>query len=196
MRLANTVAVPFNPITTLNVHLPNDVDPFNNRPLSQEQLVEFDQFSRGLVYEAKRRMPNGCIVGNFSNEEMVEERRRQYKLYEDARANVLQDRINKATFPYPSNSPIHTPLDFIESTGNDMEDSSDEEASDNDELPPANLSPLERVENLYQSDCSNERRKKKLRKDNSGEAVTPKESEPESEDNNDDESTERDHEES
>ena len=196
VRLANTVAVPFNPITTLNVHLPNDVDPFNNRPLSQEQLVEFDQFSRGLVCEAKRRMPNGCIVGNFSNEEMVEERRRQYKLYEDARANVLQDRINKATFPYPSNSPIHTPLNFIESSGNDMENSSDEEASDDNELPPANLSPLERVENLYQSDCSNERRKRKLRKDNTGEAVAPEKNEPESEDNNDDESTERDHEES
>jgi len=131
----------------------------------------FDQFSRGLVCEAKRRMPNGCIVGNFSNEEMVEERRRQYKLYEDARANVLQDRINKSTFPYPSNSPIHTPLDFIESTGNDMDDSSDEEASDNDELPPTNLSPLERVENLYQSDCSNERRKTKLRKNNTVEGV-------------------------
>ena len=141
-------------------------------------------------------MPNGCIVGNFSNEEMVEERRRQYKLYEDARANVLQDRINKATFSHPNNSPIHTPLDFIESTGNDMEDSSDEEASDNDELPPANLSPLERVENLYQSDCSNERRKRKLRKDNTGEAVTLEESEPESENNNDDESTEQNHEES
>ena len=102
----------------------------------------------------------------------------------------------KLFFPYPSNNPIHTPLDFIESTGNDMEDSSDEEALDNDELQPANLSPLERVDNLYQSDCSNERRKRKLRKDNTGEAVAPEENEPESEDNNDDESTERDHEES
>ena len=74
-----------------------------------------------------------------------------------------------------------------------MEDSSDEEASDNDELPPANLSPLERVENLYQSDCSNERRKRKLRKDNTGKAVAPEESEPKSENNNDDESKEQDH---
>ena len=97
-------------------------------------------------------MPKGCIVGNYSNEEMVEKRRRQYKLYEDACANLLQDRINKAIFPHPSNSPIHTPLVFIESTGNDMEDSSDKEALDDDEHPPANLSPLERVENLYQSD--------------------------------------------
>ena len=74
VRLVNTAAVPFNPITTLNVHLPNDVDPFNNRPLTQERLVEFDHFSRGLVCKAKRRMPKECIVGNFSNEEMVEER--------------------------------------------------------------------------------------------------------------------------
>ena len=69
MRLVNTAAVPFYPITSLNVHLPNDVDPFNNRPLSQERLVEFDQFSRGLVCEAKRRMPKGCTVGNFSSEQ-------------------------------------------------------------------------------------------------------------------------------
>ena len=73
VRLDNTAAVPFNPITTLNVHLPNDVGPFNNRPFSQEILVEFDQFSCKLVCEAKRRMPKECIVGNFSNEEMVEE---------------------------------------------------------------------------------------------------------------------------
>ena len=79
----------------MNVHLPNDVDPINNMPLSPEQLVEFDQFSQGLANEAQRRMPAGCIVGNFSNDEMVEERRRQSRLYEDARANVLQDRITK-----------------------------------------------------------------------------------------------------
>ena len=40
-------------------------------------------------------------------------------------------------------------MDFIDSTGNDMEESFDEESSDDDELPPANLSPKEGVENLY-----------------------------------------------
>jgi hypothetical protein len=80
-------------------------------------------------------------------------------------------------------------LEFIESTGNDME------ALDDDELPPANVSPLERVENLYQSECSNERRERKLRKDNTGEAVIPEESESESEGNNNDKSTEKNHEE-
>ena len=87
-------------------------------------------------------------------------------------------------------------MDFIDSTGNDIEESSDEESSDDDELPLANLSPIERVENLYQSDCSNESSKRKLRKDNAGEAVAPEESESESELNSDDESTEQDHEES
>ena len=91
---------------------------------------------------------------------------------------------------------IDSTMDFIDYTGIHMEESSDEESLDNDELPPANLSPLERVENLYQSDCSNERRKRKLRKDNAGEAVAPEESESESEDNSDNDSTEHDHEES
>jgi hypothetical protein len=54
-----------------------------------------------------------------------------------------------------------------------MEESSDEESLDDDELPPANLSPIERVENFYKSDCSNECRKQKLRKDDTGEAVAP-----------------------
>jgi hypothetical protein len=51
-----------------------------------------------------------------------------------------------------------TPLDFIESSSDDMGKSSDEKFSDNDDLPPENLSPIERVENLYQFDCSNKRR--------------------------------------
>ena len=77
-----------------------------------------------------------------------------------------------------------------------MEKSFDEESLNGDELPLANLSPLERVENLYQFDCSNERRKRKFRKHNTGEALAPEESESKSENNSDDESTEQDHEES
>ena len=46
VRLVNTVTRPFNPISTLNVHLPNDVDTISYRPLSPERLVEFDQFCR------------------------------------------------------------------------------------------------------------------------------------------------------
>ena len=63
VRLVNTVARPFNPISTLNVHLPNDVNPINNMPLSPERLVEFDQFSRGLANEAQRRMPQDVQLG-------------------------------------------------------------------------------------------------------------------------------------
>ena len=87
-------------------------------------------------------------------------------------------------------------MDFIDSTWNGMEESFEKESSDDYELPPANLSTIERLENLYQSDWSNERRKRKIRKDNAGEAVAPEESESKSEDNSDDESTEQDHEES
>ena len=50
------------------------MDPINNMPLSPERLVEFDQFSRGQANEAQRRMPAGCIVGDFSNDETIEER--------------------------------------------------------------------------------------------------------------------------
>ena len=53
VRLDNAVARSFNPISTLNVHLPNDVDPINIMPLSPERLVEFDQFSRGLFFLEK-----------------------------------------------------------------------------------------------------------------------------------------------
>ena len=68
VRLVNTAARPFNPISTLNGLLPINVDPFNNMPLSSERLVEFDQFSRGLANEAKRRMPKRSTVGDFFND--------------------------------------------------------------------------------------------------------------------------------
>jgi hypothetical protein len=178
VRLVNAALKPCNSITTLNMHLPTDQDPFNYMTLPQERLVEFNQISRGLVCEAKRRMPKRYTVGNFSNEEMAEERRRQY-------------RINKATFPNPNNSSIHTPLNFIETSGYDME-----ESLNNDNLHPANLSLKERVKNLYQSDCSDERRIRILQKDNTRKAVAPEESDSESEDNSDEDSIEQDYEES
>ena len=62
VRLVNTVARPFNPTSTLNVHLPNDLDLITNRPLTPERLVEFDQFSRGLANEAQRRMPADTVI--------------------------------------------------------------------------------------------------------------------------------------
>ena len=65
-----------------------------------------------------------------------------------------------------------------------------------DDLPTANPTPIERLENLLQSDVDNEHRKRKLRKNDSGQPVDPEASEPESEDEEDNESTEQDHEDS
>jgi hypothetical protein len=65
-----------------------------------------------------------------------------------------------------------------------------------DELPTATRSPTERVENLLQSDVVNERRKRKLRKNDSEKPVDHEVSESELEDDEDDESTEKDHEDS
>ena len=58
------------------------------------------------------------------------------------------------------------------------------------------LDHLQRVENLLQSDVDNERRKRKLRKNDSGKHVDPEVSEPEADNDKDDESTEQDHEDS
>jgi hypothetical protein len=63
-----------------------------------------------------------------------------------------------------------------------------------DELPAATITPLERAENLLQSDVDNERRKWKLKKSGSGKPVDPKVSKPEVEDDEYDEFTEQDHE--
>jgi hypothetical protein len=65
-----------------------------------------------------------------------------------------------------------------------------------DELPTATLTPIERLENLLQSDVNNERRKRKLRKKDSGQPVDSEASKPESEDEADNEFTEQDHEDS
>ena len=65
-----------------------------------------------------------------------------------------------------------------------------------DELHTATRSPTDRVENLLKSHVDNERRKRKLRKNDSGKPVDPKESKPELEDDEDDETTEEDYEDS
>ena len=65
-----------------------------------------------------------------------------------------------------------------------------------DERQTATRSPTDRVENLLQSHVDNDRRKRKLMTNNSGKPVDPKESEPELEDDEDDESTEEDYEDS
>ena len=183
----------FRPISTINMHLPNDMHPTRHFRLSEETLVEFDAFSRGLANEALRRKPEDCIIGNFTDEEMQAERIRQFKLYLHALDCVDIDKVNKRRFPHPTgnHSPLHEAVEYV--TRDPVTIST---STDADELPTATRSPIERVENLLQSDVENERRKRKLRKNDSGEPVDPEASEPESEDDEDDESTEQDHEDS
>ena len=114
---------------------------------------------------------------------------KQFKLYLHALDCVDIDKVNKRK---PGNhSPLHEAIEYV--TRDPITVST---STDADELPTATRSPTERVENLLQSDVENERRKRKLRKNDSGEPVDPEVSEPESEDDEDNESTEQDHEDS
>ena len=137
--------------------------------------------------------PEICIIGNFTDEEMQAERIRQFKLYLHALDCVDIDRVNKRKFPHPtgSHSPLHEAVEYV--TRDPVTISTSKDA---DDLPTATRSPTERVENLLQSDVENERRKRKLRKNDSGEPVDPEASVSESEDDEDNESTEQDHEDS
>jgi hypothetical protein len=88
----------------------------------------------------------------------------------------------------------------------DNNDSSDNETLDSatdiqhsgtDGLESAHNTPIERVELLFNTDVNNERRKRKLRKTNEGNATNPSESEYNSDNNEEEEeSSEEDHEES
>jgi hypothetical protein len=106
---------------------------------------------------------------------------------------VDEDRIRKNRLIHSTgnHSPLHKAIEEVTrspaTVPNIMHD---------DELPTATLSPLKRVKNLLQSDVDNERRKRKLRKNDSGKPVDPDVSEPESEDDEDNEYTEQDHEDS
>ena len=193
IHLSEVAEAPFRPISTINMHLPNDMHPIRHYRLPEETLVEFDAFSRGLANDALRRKPKDCIIGNFTDEEMQAERIRQFKLYLHALDCVDIDKVNKRRFPHPTgnHSPLHEAVEYV--TRDPVTKST---STDADDLPTATRSPTERVENLLQSDVENERRKRKLRKNDSGEPVDPEASEPESEDDEDDESTEQDHEDS
>ena len=48
--------------------------------LSRHTLAESDALSCGLASEALRRKTEDCIIGNFTDEEMQAERRRQFNL--------------------------------------------------------------------------------------------------------------------
>ena len=103
------------------------------------------------------------------------------------------DRIQKYKFQHPTgnHSPLHEAIELVTRSPVTVPNIMHE-----DDLPTANPTPIERLENLLQSDVDNEHRKRKLRKNDSGQPVDPEASEPESEDDADDESTEHDHEDS
>jgi hypothetical protein len=128
-------------------------------------LVEFDTFSRGLANEALRRKPESCIIGDFTNEEMQAERIRQFNLYMYALDCVLKDGLRKGRFQHPTgnHSPMHEATEYVTRSPVTMPTSIHE-----DKFPSATQTSTERVENLLQSDVDNERRKRKLRKDDSG----------------------------
>ena len=60
VHLKEVAAAPFRPISTLKMHLPNDLHPIRRTPLAEEAIVEFDALSRGLANEALRREPKNC----------------------------------------------------------------------------------------------------------------------------------------
>jgi hypothetical protein len=178
------------------MHLPNDVDPRmpnSDIRLSRDTFAEFDAFSRVLANEALRRKPEDCIIGNFTDEEMQADRRRQFNLYMYALDCVDEDRIQKYKFEHPTgnHSPLHETIEHVTRSPVTVPNNMHE-----DELPTATLTPIERLKNLLQSDVDNERRKRKLRKNDSGQPVDPELSEPESEDDADNKYTEQDYEDS
>ena len=124
---------------------------------------------------------------------MEAERIRQFNLYLYALDCVDEDRIRKNRFEHPTgnHSPLHEAIEYVTRSPVTVPNITQE-----DELLTATLTPIERVENLLQSDVDNKRRKRKLKKNDSGQPVDPEASEPESEDDADDESTEQDHEDS
>ena len=123
-----------------------------------------------MANEALRRKPENCIIGDFTDEEMQAERLRQFKLYLHALDCVDIDKANKRS---PGNhSPLHEAVEYV--TRDPITVST---STDADELPAATRSPIERVENLLQSDVENERRKRMLRKNDSGKPVDPEVSE-------------------
>ena len=118
---------------------------------------------------------------------------RQFNLYLYALDCVDEDRISKYRFEHPTgnHSPLHEAVEYVTRSPVTVPNIMHE-----DDLPTANPTPIERLENLLQSDVDNEHRKRKLRKNDSGQPVDPEASEPESEDKEDNESTEQDHEDS
>ena len=101
---------------------------------------------------------------------MQAERKRQFNLYMYALDCVFEDGLRKRRFKHPTgnHSPMHEATEYVTRSLYYIPTSTHE-----DELPTATRSPTERVENLLQSDVVNKRRKRNLRKNDSGKPVDP-----------------------
>jgi hypothetical protein len=116
---------------------------------------------------------------------------RQFNLYLYACECVFKDGLRKRRFKHPTgnHSLMHEATEYV--TRSPVTQTT---IMHEDELPTVTQFLTERVENLLQSDVDNERRKWKLRKNDSGKPVNPEECESELEDDEDDEFTEQNHE--
>ena len=179
--------LPFDPVQTINQYLPTGSNPLTGAILTQMELVSFDRFSRGLAYLAERRRPEGLMNGYISSERMDKERKRQYRLWELAVLAEKQSMQNSFSFDNNDSSDNET-----------LDSATDIQHSGTDGLESAHNTPIERVELLFNTDVNNERRKRKLRKTNEGNATNLSESEYNSDNNEEEEeeSSEEDHEES
>ena len=176
----------FDPVQTINQYLPNVTNPLSGAILTQMELVSFDRFSRGIAYLAERRRLDGLMNGHISSERMDKRRKRQYRLWELAVLAEKQSMQTSFSFDKNDSSDILT-----------MDSATSIEHSGTDGIESASNTPIERVELLFNTDVNNERRKRKLRKTNEGNATNPSESEYNSDNNEEEEeSSEEDHEES
>jgi hypothetical protein len=103
VHLKEVAAAPFRPISTLNMHLPNDMDsrmPIHcDMRLSRKTLVEFDAFSRGLAmkhYDVNQR------IASLETLLMRKCKLREY-------------RTRKKRFKHPTgnHSPLHEAVEYV-----------------------------------------------------------------------------------
>ena len=122
--------------------------------------------------------------GYISSERMDKEKKRPYRQWELAVLAEKQSMQNSFSFDNNDSSDNET-----------LDSATDIQHSATEGLESANNTPIECVELLFNTDVNNERRKRKPRKTNDGNATNPSESEYNSDNNEEEESSEGDHEE-
>ena len=186
MRPVVLTHLPFDAVQTRNVYLPNGLNPLTGAILTSMELKSFDRFSMGIAYLAERRRPEGLMNGEISSERMDNERKRQFRLWESAVLAEQQSMQTSFIFDKNESSDNETMMSDINI-----------QHSGTDGIESASKTPIKRVELLFNTDVNNERRKRKLRKTNKGNATNPSDSEYDSDNNEEEEKeSEEDHEES